>query len=165
MRKSSQLPSVDPVLIRKATAEDVPSIRALEQHAETAAHWGSREYDALFGAEAPRRIVLIANDDADQSYLCGFVIARCGVDEWEIENVVVAREEQRRGMGSALVSQLLHEARDSGITSVLLEVRPSNAAARRLYEKLGFSEVGRRPDYYREPSEDALLLKISISFP
>jgi [ribosomal protein S18]-alanine N-acetyltransferase len=59
----------------------------------------------------------------------------------------------------------LHEARESGITSVLLEVRPSNTAARRLYEKMGFSEAGRRPAYYREPQEDALLLKISISFP
>lgn len=165
MRRSSPLRSVDFVLIRYATRDDVPSIRTLERQTETAAHWSSREYEALFAAEAPRRIVLVATDEADPSHQCGYVIARCGADEWEIENVVVAEAQQRRGVGSALVDQLLHEALEAGITSVLLEVRPSNAAARRLYEKLGFSEVGRRPDYYREPSEDALILKISISFP
>jgi ribosomal-protein-alanine N-acetyltransferase len=153
------------VLIRDATPDDVPFIRTLEQQSETAAHWSSREYEALFAAEAPRRVVLIAVDEADTSNLRGFIIARCGVGEWEIENVVVAREQQRRGLGSALVGRLLHEARESGITSALLEVRPSNTAARRLYEKMGFSEIGRRPDYYREPPEDALILKISISFP
>jgi ribosomal-protein-alanine acetyltransferase len=95
----------------------------------------------------------------------GFVVARCADDEWEIENVVVAPEQWRRGLGSALVRQLVQEARRSGAASVLLEVRESNAAARGLYEKIGFNQIGRRPDYYRELPEDALLLKISISIP
>ena len=69
------------------------------------------------------------------------------------------------GVGSALVRELVREAGRSGAAAVLLEVRESNAGARRLYEKIGFSEIGRRPDYYRNPPEDALLLKISISIP
>ena len=153
------------MLIRNATSDDVPLIRALEQRTATAAHWSSRQYDALFSPEAPGRVTLIATHEAGAPHLQGFVIARCGVEEWEIENVVVAEEQRRRGLGTALVGQLLEQARQSGVTSVLLEVRESNAAAQRLYEKLGFSEVGRRPNYYREPPEDALLLKISISFP
>ncbi len=165
MRRFSPLRSIDPVYIRRAAPDDLPLIRTLERQMETAAHWSSREYEAVFAVEAPRRVLLIAADEADTSDLCGFIIARCGADEWEIENVVVAQEQQRRGLGSALVGRLLHEARRSGITSVLLEVRPSNMAARRLYEKMGFSEAGRRPAYYREPPEDALILKISISFP
>lgn len=165
MRRSSPHRSIEVVLIRHATPDHLPLIRTLEQQTETAAHWSSREYDALFSPEAPLRVVLIATDEADTSNFGGFIIARCGVDEWEIENVVVAREQKRRGLGSALVGRLLHEARESGITSVLLEVRPSNTAARRLYEKMGFSEAGRRQAYYQEPQEDALLLKISISFP
>lgn len=152
------------MLIRAATSEDVPFIRALEQQTETAAHWSSRDYDALFSPEAPRRVVLIAAETGS-SPLCGFVIARCGVDEWEIENVVVNDDQRRHGLGSALVGQLLQQAGEAGITSVLLEVRESNTPARRLYEKLGFSHAGRRPDYYRNPAEDALILKISISFP
>lgn len=165
MRRSSPLRSVDPVVIRNATPDDIPLIRTLEQQTESAAHWSSREYDALFSADAPRRVVLIAADETNSSHLCGFVIARCGVDEWEIENVVVAEEQRRQGLGRALVGQLVEAAREASITSVLLEVRPSNTPARGLYEKLGFSEAGRRRDYYRNPAEDALILKISISFP
>jgi len=150
------------VLIRKATAEDIATIRKLEHETETAAHWGEREYDALFAAEAPRRIVLVAAEEAG-TQIVGFVIARCAEDEWEIENVVVAPDQRRRGLGSALVRELVQEARRSVAASVLLEVRESNAAACRLYEKIGFNQIGRRPDYYRNPPEDALLLRISIS--
>jgi ribosomal-protein-alanine N-acetyltransferase len=149
------------VFIRQASREDIAIIRKLEQEAESAAHWGEREYDALFAAEAPRRIALVA-EEADAEIL-GFVIARCADDEWEIENVVVAPEQRHRGLGSALVRELAQEAGRSGAVSVLLEVRESNAAARRLYEKIGFNQIGRRRDYYRNPPEDALLLRISIS--
>lgn len=152
------------MLIRKATPEDVAIIRKLEHETETAAHWAEREYDALFAAGAPRRVALLAAEEADAE-IVGFVIARCAADEWEIENVVVAPEQRRRDVGSALVREAVQEARRSGAVSVLLEVRESNADARRLYEKIGFSQVGRRPDYYRNPPEAALLLKISISIP
>jgi len=152
------------VLIRKATPEDIAIIRKLEHESETAAHWGEREYSALFASEAPRRIVLVAAEEAGGQVL-GFVIARCADDEWEIENVVVASWGRRRGVASALISELVREARRSGSAAVLLEVRESNEAARGLYEKIGFNQVGKRPSYYREPPEDALLLKISISIP
>ncbi len=137
-------------------------MRALEQQAETAAHWAEREYDALFAAEAPRRIALVATSEAD-SGVVGFAIARCATAEWEIENVVVARDKRRRGIGIKIIRELLLQAQIAGATSVLLEVRESNMAARRLYEKLGFSQQGRRSNYYREPEEDALLLCFSIT--
>jgi [ribosomal protein S18]-alanine N-acetyltransferase len=145
--------------IRAAQAGDVPQMRALEQHSLTAAHWAEREYDALFSAEAPRRIALVAVGQFDAQRLQGFIIARCAPQECEIENVVVARERRRRGVGSALVVELLDRAQAEGVTSVLLEVRESNLSARRLYEKTGFSEEGRRSNYYRNPVEDALLLR------
>ena len=151
------------MLIRPATPADVPSMRALEQQAETAAHWAEREYDALFAAEAPQRIVLVATSEEDVDRVVGFAIARCATAEWEIENVVVAPEKRRRGIGIKIIRELLLQARSAGATSVLLEVRESNMAARRLYEKLGFSQQGRRSNYYREPEEDALLLCFSIT--
>jgi ribosomal-protein-alanine N-acetyltransferase len=152
------------VLIRKATPEDIAVIRKLERDSETAAHWGEREYDALFAAEAPRRLALLAAEEGSAPIL-GFAIARCADDEWEIENVVVEGERRRQGVGSALISELVREARRSGAAAVLLEVRESNAPARLLYEKAGFNYAGRRTGYYRDPPEDALLLKISISIP
>ena len=142
-------------------------MRLLEQQAETAAHWSQREYEALFAADAPARIALVAENEVGSGIvrIHGFVIARCAPGEWELENVVVARAQRRLGIGTILIQYLLLCAREQGTTSVLLEVRESNLAARRLYEKLGFCLAGRRPGYYREPPEDALLLKISISFP
>ncbi len=145
--------------IRPATAADIAHIRSIEQQAGTAAHWSAREYDALFAPEAPRRIALVV---AEGHEVRGFVIARCGPEEWEIENVVVAPEHRRRGIGSDLVREILRAAQDAGAAAVLLEVRESNAAARQLYERLGFAEAGRRPGYYRVPFEDALLLRFWV---
>ena len=148
--------------IRPATPADIVPMRALEQQADSAAHWAEREYDALFAPEAPKRIALVAAQPSED--VAGFLIARCAYDEWEIENIVVASALRRAGIGRALVDELLWRAQENHVTSVLLEVRESNLAARRLYERTGFIEVGRRAAYYQNPSEDALLLKYSVSF-
>jgi len=147
------------MLIRPATPPDIPAMRALEQQTDTAAHWSEREYDALFAPDAPRRMAMLAIESDDH---CGFIIARCGVDDWEIENIVVAAAQRRRGVGSALVREIVHAARQVCVPAILLEVRESNLAARQLYEKMGFIQEGRRAAYYREPLEDALLLRFSM---
>jgi ribosomal-protein-alanine N-acetyltransferase len=153
------------VFIRQATPDDLSAIRKLEQQAETAAHWAEREYAALFAADAPPRIALVAVDENSTGSIHGFVIARCALEEWEIENVVVAPDRRRSGTASQLIRELLHIARDQAAASVLLEVRESNQAARQLYEKMEFKVVGQRKDYYRNPAEDGLLLKFSIAVP
>ncbi len=163
MRRSFPLPSADLVLIRKAIPSDLPFIREIEQQAGTAAHWAEGEYEALFSPEAPLRTTLVAAGEADTQQLYGFLIARCVSEEWEIENVAVSSEWRWRGVASAMVAEVLRSARQGGATSVLLEVRESNDPARRLYERLGFSEVGRRKGYYGNPPEDALLLRISVT--
>jgi ribosomal-protein-alanine N-acetyltransferase len=150
------------MLLRSATPADIPLMRALELQADTAAHWAEREYDALFAPDTPKRIALVASEAGED--ITGFLIARCGLDEWEIENVVVDTRRRRVGLGTALVDELVLEAGKARVPALLLEVRESNTSARRLYEKIGFSEVGRRPGYYQEPAEDALLLKYSLSF-
>ncbi len=149
--------------IRHATPADVPCIRALEQQAETAAHWSAREYEALFASDAPQRVALVATAESDLHQPHGFLVARRALDEWEIENVVVAAGQRRQGIGSALVRSFLREAASLGAASALLEVRESNMAARQLYENAGFKQVGRRLGYYSNPPEDALLFKISIA--
>ena len=151
------------MLIRPATPADIPLMRALELQAETAGHWAEREYDALFAPDTPKRIALVAGE-ADHD-ITGFLIARCGMDEWEIENVVVATNRRRGGVGTALVHELRQLAEAACVPALLLEVRESNTAGRRLYEKIGFSQVGRRPGYYQRPAEDAVLLKYSVSLP
>ena len=92
----------------------------------------------------------------------GYVIARAAADEGEILNLAVAPAQQRHGVGRLLAQQALEDLAARGARSVYLEVRESNAAARRLYEGLGFEAVARRPNYYRQPSEAALVLRTVI---
>lgn len=79
--------------------------------------------------------------------------------EWEIENIVVAPKVRRKGIGRQLVDALLAAAGETNSESVFLEVRESNAAARKLYESAGFQQNGRRKSYYSDPPEDAILYR------
>jgi ribosomal-protein-alanine N-acetyltransferase len=139
-----------PVVIRSASLNHVPAILAIEQQARGAAHWTSEQYKKLVGGG----VVLVA-EEAGQ--LCGFVCAKVIAGEWEIENVVVAAEFLRRGIANGLVRELIQRAIEEAASAILLEVRESNLPARRLYEKHGFREVGRRRVYYKDPLEDAIL--------
>ena len=150
------------MLIRAAVPEDIPQIMKLARQSETAAHWSEHEYSALFAPEAPRRMVLVAAPEERPKVVIGFLISLCASEDWEIENVVVDPSSRRQGVGSLLLCELLNRARQQGAESLLLEVRESNIAARELYKKMGFSEEGRRPRYYREPEEDALLLRRAV---
>lgn len=92
----------------------------------------------------------------------GRVLAFCAcwllVDELHINSVAVEPSRRRAGAGTALMQEVLAEARKEGATRATLEVRRSNDAARALYERLGFTVEAIRPDYYSNPREDALIL-------
>ena len=94
--------------------------------------------------------------------VAGYVIAHNAADEGEILNLGVAGAHRRRGLGRALVEQVLAALGARGVRVVYLEVRESNAGARRLYEALGFGEVARRASYYRRPVEDAVVLCTAV---
>jgi ribosomal-protein-alanine N-acetyltransferase len=145
--------------IRAATVADLPAMMQLEKRAATAAHWSAEQYEALFRASAPGRAALIMREE---SGLQGFVIARVVGEEWEIENIAVAGPSRRRGLGTRLLGELLDSARAKGAAAVFLEVRESNQAARALYEKWAFRESGRRPRYYKDPAEDAILYRLDF---
>lgn len=155
-------PKIEMVQLRRATPADVPQIRQLEQKTVTAAHWRDAQYAALFSADAPVRTVIIATSDAGDRSVQGFLIARCLPDEWEIENVVVDEAFRRHGTGTSLVKALAQEAQSVGVGSLVLEVRESNRPATRLYESIGFRRDGRRPKYYSDPSEDAILYRLPL---
>jgi ribosomal-protein-alanine N-acetyltransferase len=142
------------VVIRSAALNDVPAILAIEQQAPGAAHWTAEQYQKLVGSG----VVLVAEEAGEEAgQLRGFVGAKAVAGEWEIENVVVAFEFFRRGIADELLSNLIQRAAGEAASAILLEVRESNLPARRLYEKHGFREVGRRRLYYRDPAEDAIL--------
>jgi ribosomal-protein-alanine acetyltransferase len=89
--------------------------------------------------------------------LAGFLVARHVKGEWELENIVVAPEFRRQGIGTQLLDALLARACETRSSTVFLEVRQSNRAARGLYQKAGFREAGNRKFYYSNPSEDAIV--------
>ncbi len=145
--------------IRPATLADLPAMMSLEKHSATAAHWSAEQYAALFGGSSPGRVALTV---LEESRVQGFVIARVVGDEWEIENIAIAGPARRRGLGTRLLGELLDMARAQGAAAIFLEVRESNRAARALYEKWAFHESGRRPAYYQDPQEAAILYRLDF---
>ena len=88
----------------------------------------------------------------------GYGGMHCSWGECYVDNVAVFPHHRGNGVGAALVAALMAEARRQGAEFLSLEVRPSNLAAVGLYTKLGFVQEGRRRNFYRDPTEDALLL-------
>ena len=74
-------------------------------------------------------------------------------------NVAVHPDRRRQGIAENLITHLIQELKNRGSHALMLEVRASNAPAIALYEKLGFRQVGLRKNYYRNPKEDALILR------
>ena len=100
-----------------------------------------------------------------QDRLLGYLVALPGFEEMHLLNLTVAPVVQRAGHGLALLQRLLAIARARADAALWLEVRPSNAAARSLYQRLGFAEAGRRRAYYPAAGlqrEDALVLRLGL---
>ncbi len=154
------------VRVRPAQAGDLPRLVEIASHSVTAAQWNQAEYQRLFdphaafstGLAQPRTALVVEQNGS----VVGFIVGRQADEEWEIENIAVTGSARRCGLGSRLVGELLDLVRSGGGTSVFLEVRESNRAARSLYEKWAFIEVGRRKTYYQNPAEDALILKFKF---
>lgn len=132
---------------------------ALERESVMAAHWRDADYARIFVHGTVERLALVMEESGG---LLAFIVAANVGPEWEIENIVVATGARRRGLGTRLVGTLINMARAEGAARVLLEVRESNSAARALYEKWAFVQIGRRMGYYSGPAEDALLYRLDL---
>ena len=97
---------------------------------------------------------------SDCQIIVGMICGTIVLDEFQIDNLAVKEDFRRKGLGSTLVISGLRTSAGLGAVTAILEVRASNIAAQRLYEKCGFAVVGRRRDYYRDPNEDALTLSL-----
>lgn len=129
--------------LRAAAPSDLPAIAAIQAAAPEAAQWPPGDY--------LRYECAVADDEG----VAGFIVTRqIAPGEAELLNLAVAPSARRRGIGRALLAHVL-EARPG---RWLLEVRASNASAIRLYESAGFSDLSRRPGYYRESPEAAIVM-------
>jgi ribosomal-protein-alanine N-acetyltransferase len=148
------------VKIRLATPADLPRLAAISEAAAFAARWNEQHWRDIFHTEIPLRLAWMAEDatPSNAAHAIGFLVAQCGGTEWELENMAVLPDFRRRRAGTALIGALVEEAYARQAERILLEVRLSNRPALRLYEQSGFQLLARRPGYYRNPVEDALIM-------
>jgi ribosomal-protein-alanine acetyltransferase len=139
-------------MIRDFSARDLESVRRLLWDVPEAAQWG---VDDPCAASQGNLCWRVAEEDGA---VCGLVVFRITADEAEILNLAVDLSRRRRGTGSQLVEDAVEICKAAGVARIFLEVRNSNEGARSFYAQMGFSEAGRRRQYYREPVEDALVL-------
>ena len=95
----------------------------------------------------------------DGDVVTGYVGSQSVMGEADMMNLAVLPDYRRQGIGEMLVKRLVEELTAKAVSSLTLEVRASNTGAIELYNKLGFNQVGRRPNYYKNPKEDALILR------
>ena len=95
----------------------------------------------------------------DGETVAGYVGSQSVLDGADMMNVAVHPDYRRKGIARELVTGLMNALVEKGVKSLALEVRVSNAPAIALYEQLGFRQVGLRPNYYRNPKENALIMR------
>ena len=91
----------------------------------------------------------------------GYLGMYCAFDEAEITNIGVDKKMWNQGIGQILMDAALKQARQEKIEHLILEVRKSNEQAIHLYKKMGFEKIGLRPDFYEQPREDGIVMKMN----
>lgn len=148
------------VELRSATVDDIVTVLLPIEREGQPHPWT----EAMFRQE-------LANDFSEVELLCadgravGFVVYWLVADEVHLLNVVVAAAARGRGYGEQLVRRVVAVAEEMGCEQVCLEVRVGNESAIRLYERVGFRPMGRRPKYYADNGEDALLMGLVVTMP
>ena len=145
------------MLIRKWKFEDILALSELEKQCFENDRWSYRTFAACF--ENPSFYGVVVVDDGRITGYGGITVA---ADSADIENVLVAEDMRRCGIGEKIVRALTGYARSQGVSQVFLEVRVSNAPAMRLYLKSGFCGAYARTRYYSD-GEDCLVMKLALS--
>jgi ribosomal-protein-alanine N-acetyltransferase len=142
------------------TKKDLMTVDAAEaiwsfsnQAYTTGSPWTVAQFAADICQPNSEYLVLTENDQ-----WVGYIAYHFVLDEAEVQHVVVAKERQQSGVGSQLIQKLKQHLVEKAITQVFLEVRASNLAAQKLYQKNGFFAAAVRKNYYQKPQENALVM-------
>jgi ribosomal-protein-alanine N-acetyltransferase len=149
------------ILLAEMTADDLPAVLAIEA-TSFAVPWP----EAIFRQEilsplARSRVARPLGPDGQDAV--GYAVFWLFAGEGHLHHIAVRADWRRRGVASRLVEDMMRLAREAGTGEFFLELRPSNEAARRLYEKKGFALRGRRPCYYDDTGEDALVMGMQLA--
>ena len=138
-------------------------VRMQKEHVSSVAQLEALCFSAPWSADSilretenPLSLWLVA---LSQDEVVGYVGSQTVMGEADMMNIAVVPSQRRNGVAQKLVEALIAELRTLDAYQLTLEVRVSNAPAIALYKKLGFMQVGRRPNYYSKPKEDAFILR------
>ncbi|MGM0396891.1 MAG: ribosomal protein S18-alanine N-acetyltransferase [Bacillota bacterium] len=141
------------IILREMTEEDIEEVLKIER-ATFSTPWSEESFRKEI-MENVLAMYIVAEVD-------GKIVGYGGLwkilDEGHITNVAVRKDHRGKGIGDALVMGIVDYCEKSGIPNITLEVRESNKVARSLYKKYGFEDAGRRPGYYTDNKEDAIIM-------
>ena len=140
--------------IVKMNEAHVASVAAIEKECFGMDAWSEKSVASELTNQLSLWLVAV---DGDR--VAGYVGSQTVCDETDMMNVAVTADYRRQGLGEKLVLALVEELKAIHSKCLTLEVRDSNTPARTLYEKLGFQQIGLRKNYYRNPKEDAYILR------
>ena len=163
MAERRAAPNPDKIIITRMSEHDLLEIVEIEEQSGLS-RWGWAAYYAELqsGNRDLMLIARLARSSIIESPIAGYIVARETAGELHINNVAVRREYRRRGIGAALLTRILDEARRRQANAAFLEVRSGNQAAQSLYKMSGFKAIARRPNYYSEPQEDAVVMSLVL---
>ena len=139
--------------IRKMESGDVSGIAELEKLCFNDP-WSENSISSELDNKLSLWLVAI-----ESGCVVGYVGSQTVLGETDMMNIAIHPDYRKRGIAASLITELIDALGKRGSHSLMLEVRASNLPAILLYQKLGFCEVGRRRNYYRNPKEDALILR------
>lgn len=139
--------------IRDMRADDVSGVHEVEQECFTLP-WSRKAFEAELDDNDLAHYLVIEDEDRIIGYAGVWIV----LDEAHVTNIAISQSYRRRGLGERLLVELIRCAKQYGALSMTLEVRVTNSAAQKLYEKLGFVKRGIRRQYYSDTKEDALIM-------
>ena len=141
------------IFVRPMTVEDLDGVMSVEFDSFLTP-WSRTAFEEELTQNRLARYI-VAEEDGN---IVGYAGTWLVINEAHVTNVAVSGHHRQKGIGRLLMEKLMELSRDSGMDSMTLEVRVTNAAARHLYQQMGFVEAGIRKNYYSETKEDALIL-------
>jgi ribosomal-protein-alanine N-acetyltransferase len=144
-------------LIRRFDARDAAAVGEILSSSPQAAAWTVKSLEQLNIRGELGWVI------EDKKSVAGFLVVRAVVAEAEILNLCIAPEKRRSGLAESLLDVAVAELRRTRVDRLFLEVRESNTPAISFYQKHKFRETGRRPGYYRNPDEAAVLMMKELS--
>ena len=144
------------VVVRKMNVEDVPAVSMIDRLSFTMP-WPEHSFQYEVAENRVARCLVAETTDRR---IAAMIVSWIIVDEMHIATIATHPDIRRQGIGERILRDALLDGRDAGAHLAFLEVRASNAAAQTMYRKFGFRVSGKRPRYYRDNNEDAILMTL-----